>query len=154
MKKLLFLGVAVLAMAFVSCETKTADNAEATDSTKVEATDSTVAAPAADVPALADILEKAKAEGANWTADQWKENLTAALNAYKPFAVEYAELFKDPTKLDENAIKNLEDKYGKDFPELIQQFVDLAEKSDNGKDLVTDEALKKTMEEMQIPELK
>ncbi|MBR1732386.1 MAG: hypothetical protein IJ729_01390, partial [Alloprevotella sp.] len=74
MKKTLLMLIAVAGItSFASCGNKneTAPNGGA-DSTAV-ATDTTQNAPEAQPVALADIVAKAKAEGANWSVDEWKE---------------------------------------------------------------------------------
>ena len=51
---------------------------------------------------LADIVAKAKAESANWTADEWKENMKKAMIAVAPSLQKVSEMMKnigdDPQK--------------------------------------------------------
>ena len=104
-------------------------------------------APAAEAeqPAsLADIVAKAKAEGANWSADEWKAQFKTALEAYKTFAVAMNEA--QPAELEE-----ISKKYA-DYPALMKELVGIAKQSEGGKD-ITDEWIQTTMKELGIPEL-
>ena len=103
------------------------------------------AAEEAEQPAsLADIVADAKANGANWSADEWKTQFKKALEAYKPFAVAMNEA--QPAQLEEIT------KQYADFPTLIKEFAGLAQKADGGKD-ITDEWIQATMQELGIPQL-
>ena len=93
---------------------------------------------------LADIVAKAKAEGAKWSADEWKEQYKAAMNAYKPFAVAMDKA--QPADL-EGVIK----KYA-DVPSLMEEFAKIAKQAEGGKG-ISDEWVKTTMEELGIPEI-
>ncbi len=145
MKKFLFSFIIVAAgMLVVSCggdkSAETATEAEQTEQVKEEA-------PAADAeqPAsLADIVAKAKAEGANWSADEWKAQIKTALESYKTFAVAMNEA--QPAELEE-----ITKKYA-DYPALMKELVGIAKQSEGGKD-ITDEWIQTTMKELGIPEL-
>ena len=145
MKKFLFSFIIVAAgMLVVSCggdkSAETATEAEQTEQVKEEA-------PAADAeqPAsLADIVAKAKAEGANWSADEWKAQIKTALESYKTFAVAMNEA--QPAELEE-----ITKKYA-DYPALMKELVGIAKQSEGGKD-ITDEWIQTTMKERGIPEL-
>ena len=145
MKKLLFSFIIVAAGMFVvSCggdkNAETATEAEQTEQVAKEAP----AAEAEQPASLADIVAKAKAEGANWSADEWKTQFKKALEAYKPFAVAMNEA--QPAQLEEIT------KQYADFPTLIKEFAGLAQKADGGKD-ITDEWIQATMQELGIPQL-
>jgi hypothetical protein len=144
MKKLLFSFIIVAAGVFVtSCGNKSAETATEAEQTEQVAKDAP-AAEAEQPASLADIVAKAKAEGANWSADEWKTQFKKALEAYKPFAVAMNEA--QPAQLEEIT------KQYADFPTLIKEFAGLAQKADGGKD-ITDEWIQATMQELGIPQL-
>ena len=150
MKKVLFSFAIVAAGLFVaSCGSKSAEpGTEAGQTEQKEQTEQVAEeAPAAEKeqPAsLADIVAKAKAEGAKWSADEWKEQYKTALKAYKPFAVAMDKA--QPADL-EGVIK----KYA-DVPSLMEEFAKIAKQSEGGKG-ISDEWVKTTMEELGIPDL-
>ena len=109
-------------------------------------------------PALADIVAKAKAEGANWSVDEWKEQFKQVMLAIKPMMVELSEISKqvqeDPSKTVELMTKaqEIEKKYP-DFNKLMDEFSEIAEATANGKVVIDDEEWgKKMMEELGIPD--
>ena len=150
MKKVLFSFAIVAAGLFVaSCGSKSAEpGTEAGQTEQKEQTEQVAEeAPAAEKeqPAsLADIVAKAKAEGAKWSADEWKEQYKTALKAYKPFAVAMDKA--QPADL-EGVIK----KYA-DVPVLMEEFAKIAQQAEGGKG-ISDEWVKTTMEELGIPDL-
>ena len=104
MRKLFFAMFALLLSAsMVSCNQKQEAPAEPNaDSAKVEA-------PAAEeTPDLAVIVEKIKAEGANFTEDQWKETIGQALLAAKPVLVKMQEIMNKVNAGDANAAAEME----------------------------------------------
>ena len=142
MKKLLFSFIIVAAGMFVvSCggdkNAETATEAEQTEQVAKEA-------PAAEAASLADIVAKAKAEGANWSADEWKAQFKTALEAYKTFAVAMNEA--QPAELEE-----ISKKYA-DYPALMKELAGIAKQAEGGKD-ITDEWIQTTMKELGVPEL-
>ena len=144
MKKLLFSFIIVAAGVFVtSCGNKSAETATEAEQTEQVAEEAS-AAEAEQPASLADIVAKAKAEGANWSADEWKAQFKTALEAYKSFAVAMNEA--QPAELEE-----VTKKYA-DFPALIKEFASLAKQSEGGK-VITDEWIQTTMQELGIPEL-
>ena len=144
MKKLLFSFIIVAAGVFVtSCGNKSAETATEAEQTE-QVAEEAPAAEAEQPASLADIVAKAKAEGANWSADEWKAQFKTALEAYKPFAVAMNEA--QPAELEE-----VTKKYA-DFPALIKEFASLAKQAKGGKD-ITDEWIQTTMQELGIPEL-
>ena len=144
MKKLLFSFIIVAAgLLVVSCGDKNAETtteAEQTEQVKEEAPATEAEQPAS----LVDIVAKAKAEGANWSADEWKAQFKTALETYKTFAVAMNEA--QPTELEE-----ISKKYA-DYPALMKELASIAKQAEGGKD-ITDEWIQTTMKELDIPEL-
>ena len=144
MKKVLFSFIIVAAGLFViSCGNKSAESATEAEQTE-QVAESAPAAEAEQPASLADIVAKAKAEGANWSADEWKAQFKTALETYKPFAVAMNEA--QPTELEE-----VTKKYA-DFPALMKELASIAKQAEGGKD-ITDEWIQTTMKELGIPEL-
>lgn len=144
MKKVLFSFIIVAAGLFVtSCGNKSAESATEAEQTE-QVAEEAPAAEAEQPASLADIVAKAKAEGANWSADEWKAQFKVALEAYKPFAVAMNEA--QPADLEE-----ITKKYA-DFPALIKEFASIAKQAEGGKD-ITDEWIQTTMQELGVPEL-
>lgn len=150
MKKVLFSFAIVAAGLFVaSCGSKSAEpGTEAGQTEQKEQTEQVAEeAPAAEKeqPAsLADIVAKAKAEGANWSADDWKAQYKVALEEYKSFAVAMNEA--QPAELEE-----ITKKYA-DLPTLMEELTNIAKQSEGGK-VITDEWIQTTMQELGIPDL-
>ena len=143
MKKTI-LGLAIMAAGLMvaSCGNKSeapaAEGEQAVEAAAVEE-----AAPAAEQPAsLADIV--AKAEGAKWSTDEWKEQYKKAIEAYKPFAVAMDQA--QPADL-EKITKDFAD-----FPTLIKEFAATAKQSEGGK-AIDEEWIAKTMEELGVPKV-
>ncbi len=151
MKKVLFGMIAVaLCIGLNSCKKEAAATPEG------EGTEQVAQAPEeAPAASLSDIVEKAKAESANWTADDWTEQAKNALLAFKPFAVAFSEVMKKIEGGDTAALKEAE-KVEADYPnynELIESFFELAKNSEAGKAVADEAALAKMMEELGIPDL-
>ncbi len=149
MKKVLFGMIAVaLCIGLNSCKKEAAATPEG------EGTEQVAQAPEeAPAASLSDIVEKAKAEGANWSADEWKEQTKNALLAFKPYAVAFNEVMKKVMSGDNSALeegKKLETDYP-NFSELMNSFVELAGNSENGKACVDEAELAKMMEELGVP---
>ena len=144
MKKLLFSFIIVAAGVFVtSCGNKSAETATEAEQTE-QVAEEAPAAEAEQPASLADIVAKAKAEGANWSADEWKAQFKTALESYKSFAVAMNEA--QPAELEE-----VTKKYA-DVPALMEELASLAKQAEGGKD-ITDEWIQTTMQELGIPEL-
>lgn len=145
----------VLCTGMFSCKDKAAPAGGDADSTKVEA-----GAPAQEeAPDLAAIIEKVKAEGANWDEDQWKDCLKQAMLAAKPMMVEMAgimeQIEKDPTKAEELMAKaaELETKYA-DLTKQMEELDQLFDANPIAKKLNEDEEFtKKLQEELGIPDI-
>ena len=144
MKKLLFSFIIVAAGLIVtSCGNKSAETATEAEQTEQVAKDAP-AAEAVQPASLADIVAKAKAEGANWSADEWKAQYKVALESYKAFAVAMNEA--QPAELEE-----ITKKYA-DLPTLMEELTNIAKQSEGGK-VITDEWIQTTMQELGIPDL-
>ena len=144
MKKLLFSFIIVAAGVFVtSCGNKSAETATEAEQTE-QVAEEAPAAEAEQPASLADIVAKAKAEGANWSADEWKAQYKVALEEYKSFAVAMNEA--QPAELEE-----ITKKYA-DLPTLMEELTNIAKQSEGGK-VITDEWIQTTMQELGIPDL-
>ena len=157
MKKLLFAMVAfALCLGLNSCKKEAAatdDPAKA----EVKAADN-----ASATPNLADIVAKAKAEGANWTVDQWKEQFKSVMLTIKPMMVAMSEINgkmeaagEDAGKMAEvmKEVADVQAKFG-DIEKQMDEFTKIAEGFDNGKAVIDDEEWgKKMMEELGIPDV-
>lgn len=144
MKKLLFSFIIVAAGLIVtSCGNKSAETATEAEQTE-QVAEEAPAAEAEQPASLADIVAKAKAEGANWSADEWKAQYKVALEEYKSFAVAMNEA--QPAELEE-----ITKKYA-DLPTLMEELTNIAKQSEGGK-IITDEWIQTTMQELGIPDL-
>lgn len=142
-KTVIIIALATSGLFVASCGSKSAEPAAGEEQTEQVAEEA--AAEEAEQPAsLADIVADAKANGANWSADEWKTQFKKAMEAYKPFAVAMNEA--QPAQLEEIT------KQYADFPTLIKEFAGLAKEADGGKD-ITDEWIQATMQELGIPQL-
>ena len=107
-------------------------------------------------PSMDDLVASAKADGANWTVDQWKDAFRNVMLNCKPMFDEMKEMMelveKDPTKAMEMA-EGLETKY-KDLNTKLEEFVKIAEGTENGKKVSEDKDFQKQLEEeFDIPDL-
>ena len=155
MKKLLFAMFAlVLCLGLNSCKKEAA----ATD----DAAKAGVEAVEAAAPNLADVIAKAKEEGANWTVDQWKDQFKNVMLALKPMFVALAGMNEkmeaagdDASKMAEvmKEVGEIQAKFG-DLEKQMNEFQEIAESCENGKAVVDDEEWgKKMMEELGIPDI-
>lgn len=144
MKKVLFsFAIAAAGLLVASCGNKSTEPTVEAEQAE-QMTEEAPAAEAEQPASLADIVAEAKAEGANWSADEWKSQFKKALEAYKPCAVAMNEA--QPADLEE-----ITKKYA-DFPSLMKELAGIAKQSDGGKD-ISDEWIQATMEELGIPQL-
>lgn len=151
MKKLLIgLFAFALCMGINSCAKENKEAAEKAGEEVVEAVEKT--------PVLADIVAKAKAEGANWSVDEWKEQFKQVLLAIKPMMVELSDMAKqakaDPSKAIElmTKVQDIDKKYP-DFSKLMDEFTEIASATENGKVVIDDEEWgKKMMDELGVPD--
>ena len=153
MKKFLIgIFALVLCLGMNSCKKETpAEGAEAVKETK-EAVEKAA-------PSLPEIIEKAKAEGANWSVDEWKEQFKNALLAVKPMMLEMEEATKqmeaDPSKAMDllKKIEELKTKYP-DLDQQMEEFSKIAESFPNGKAVVDDEEWgQQITKELGIPDM-
>ncbi len=91
-------------------------------------------------PTMEEIVASAKADGANWTVDQWKDAYRNMATNVKPMMDEMKEMMelleKDPTKAMEMA-QNLETKYAP-LNKLVEEFDEIAASTENGKKVAED----------------
>ncbi len=123
----------MLGFCVVSCKEKSEQAAKAGDA--VEKVDENLS--------LEDIVAKAKAEGANWTADEWKANMKSALAILAPTLKEFAEMTEkvkaDPSKAME-LVAEMEKKQVEFEPikKMIDELDSIAGASDIGKAVMED----------------
>ena len=137
MKKFFLAGIVALAMgfAFVSCNQKSD----------------------APVDIKTDGTTKAKADGANWTIDQWKYVFKQAAIAFKPLMVKMAEL-TDGLGGEGAAEKMAEfEKFAGEYEPveaLMDEFNKIAESCSNGKAVLDDKDFGKQLtDEIGLPDL-
>ncbi len=153
--KIIIKGLSVLAICICmsSCNNSTGTKQEA------EATQDNVEQVVEKVMSPAEVLEKAKAEGANWSVDEWKEQFKNFSLAVKPIMMEMDSLVKalqaDPSKAEELAkqVEGLKEKYP-DFEKITKEFEEAAQATENGKIVYDDKEFEKSLkEELGLPEL-
>lgn len=154
MKKI-FIGMVALALCLGmnSCKKEAAPAEDKTTSTE-QVSEAEGQADEAPSTTAAELLAKAKAEGANWSVDEWKAAFKDMLLISKPMMVELNDMLKDlkdePTKALQKA-KDIEEKYG-DVEKIMDEFEKFAETTVNGKLVVDDEEWgKQLMEKLGIP---
>ena len=156
---LMILAVAGM-LSFTACGNKTAANAAGADSAAVA---ENAEADANQEVSLADVVAKAKAEGANWSVDEWKAQFRNVAIAIKPMAVDMDAFVKKYMNGDVKDLKTedlekegkaLEEKYA-DLNKLLDEFNAIAEGTVNGKTVADDKAWGEALfKELGIPELK
>lgn len=117
-------------------------------------------------PNMADIVAKAKTEGANWSVDEWKDAYKQMMQAAKPMMLELQEVMKsmDNGGDDSDAanaakfaeamakIQELQKKYG-DVEKLMDEFDSIAKGTENGKKVSEDDEWAKSVaKELGLPE--
>lgn len=131
----------LLCVSMVSCNQK--QEAQPADAA-ADSTAQVAEAAAEQTPDLAAIIEKAKAEGANWTEDQWKEALGQSLLAVKPTLVKMQELAKKLEGGDTSAAAEMaaftESEEAKKFEADMKAFDEIVEKNPIAKKISEDEA--------------
>ena len=145
MKKTLVVMMAfVLGLAITSC--KQAPKA-------AEAAEAAAADPA---QTLTELVEKAKADGARWSVDEWKDAFKTAMTAVAPMMKEVQDLTKsvipkegeevDTAKVSEvmGKLKDLEDKF-KPLQSAIEQFDSISKSYPNGKTVSEDKEFEKSV---------
>lgn len=143
MKKILVVMIAfVLGMAITSCKQspKAVDEADAADPAKT----------------LIEIVEKAKAEGANWTVEEWKEVFTTAMKSIAPTLLEVQELTesimpKEGEEIDSakvaSVLYKLQEMENNFIPvqEALNQFDSISKSYPNGKAVSEDKEFEKAL---------
>ncbi|MBR6981265.1 MAG: hypothetical protein IKH88_15730 [Prevotella sp.] len=104
--------------------------------------------------AAADLLAKAKKEGANWSVDEWKAAFREMLMIAKPMMTDLADMLKyletDQNKALEIA-KNIETKYA-GIDKVSSEFEEFAKTTPNGKNVADDNEWKDNLKkELGIP---
>ena len=161
MKKSILMVLAVAGMiSLTACGNKTAAPAEGADSTAVA---EQAEAAANQEVSLADVVAKAKAEGANWSVDEWKAQFRQVAIAIKPMMIDMDAFYKKITSEAAKDLKGediekegqaLEDKYA-DMTKLLDEFNKIAEGTANGKTVSDDKAWGEALfKELGIPNLK
>ena len=139
MKKLfvVFSVAALIAMGMASCKQKSEAPA-AENQAEAEQVET-------QQPNAEEIIAKAKAEGANWSVDEWKANSKDMMIAMKPALMKIAELVgkmeKEPDKV-ADIMKEMEGLKGEYEPleKLMNEFEEIANSTVNGKTVMDDEA--------------
>lgn len=151
MKKfMIFTAALVISLCFASCK----QQSEPTKDGDVK----TEAVEKQDVPSLEELVSKAKAEGANWSIDQWKEASKSVLINITPMLTAIKELSDKIEKNPENVVSVLSEmeKKQKEFEgveKLMNEFEAAAEATENGKAVLNDEAWEKEVKkELGLPD--
>ena len=108
---------------------------------------------------LAALVEKVKAEGANWSIDEWKDAFKQALIALKPMMTSMSE-FQNKLKgaKDDEAAKLMTEMEAKvkeyePLEKAMTEFEEAAKATENGKKVLDDEEWgKQMMKELGFPE--
>lgn len=149
MKKL-FVGMFALMMLIglaTSCNSKSDANNAGAETTE---------AATEEVRPLADLLKDAKENGANWSVDEWKAAYREMAINVKPAMIEWKavtdEFDKDPTNPE--AAKKMESLLTNTDLHAMEEFITLAESTENGKIVSEDDDFEKAMkEELGLPDL-
>lgn len=155
MKKSIWMVLAMAGMlTSTACGNKNAAPAEGVESTTVAEKED-----ANKEVSLADIVAKAKAEGANWSVDEWKAQFRQVAIAIKPMAIEMDAFFKKFTEGGgkaedlEKEGNELEKKYA-DLNKLLDEFNTIAKETANGKTVAEDQKWgEELFKELGIPSL-
>lgn len=140
-----------LAMVMASCKQKSEAPAAAENEAETEQVET-------QQPNAEDIVAKAKAEGANWSVDEWKANTKDMMIAMKPALLKVADMVKkmetEPDKMEE-ILKDMEGlkKEYEPFEKLMNEFEEIAKATENGKAVMDDEEWGKSVkEELGLPD--
>lgn len=102
---------------------------------------------------IKSIAEKAKAEGANWSVDEWKAQFKSVMSAAKPIMEEIKALQGEAEGAGEDVSKaaavagkmaDLMKKYEGDL-KALEEFGEACENSENGKKLMEDKEFEEEM---------
>lgn len=153
MKKVLFLMVAfAMSISFMSCKNEAGkDAASAEQKSTTENVEQKVD--------LVELVAKVKAEGANWSVDQWKDAFKSALIALKPMMETMSEFqakLKGAKEEDAAKIMSELEAKSKEFEPIekaMAEFEEAAKATENGKKVLDDEEWgKQMMKELGFPE--
>ena len=154
MKKfMIFTAALAMSLCFASCQQKS-DAAKDGEQADVK----TEVAEKADVPSLEDIVAKAKAEGANWSVDQWKDASKSVMINIAPMMKAIQEMTEKMEKNPDNVVSILAEmeKKQKEFEgleTLLNEYEKVAEATENGKKVMQDEAWAKEIKaELGLPD--
>lgn len=155
MKKIFVMMFAfVIAMGMYSCKNGAAPAGEKADSTQVAPEQQQE-----ETPDIAALIEKVKAEGADWNEDQWKDCFRQSMLAIKPMMVEIETLTKqmeeDPAKAAEVMAKmeEIQKKY-EGLEQQMDELDELFKANPIAKKLNDDEEfIKKLKEEVGLPDM-
>lgn len=138
----------VLTLGMVSCKDKAPAEKAKEVAEKVEKA----------TPTLEEIIAQAKAEGANWSVDQWKDAFRNAAINMKPLLLALKEMQdkigEDPAKAAEfiDQMKEKEAQF-EGLGKLMEQFEEVANATENGKKVADDEEWGKQMlQELGLPD--
>ena len=149
MKKL-FVGMFALMMLMglaTSCKSNSDANNAGAETTE---------AATEEVRPLADLLKDAKENGANWSVDEWKAAYREMAINVKPAMIEWKtvtdEFDKDPSNPE--IAKKMESLLTNTDLHAMEEFITLAESTENGKIVSEDDDFEKAMkEELGLPDL-
>lgn len=106
------------------------------------------------------LVEDAKANGANWSVDEWKDAYKQAMEAVKPTFVEMNALYENIGDMSEEQMtemmKKAEELETKTKPlfEALEQFTDAAKSCPNGLAVENDQEWQKQVaDELGLPDL-
>ena len=102
---------------------------------------------------LTDLIASAKAEGANWSVEQWQDAMRKVVTALKPMLVELNSI---TSGIDENSTaeqiaeamekaEKMQEKYGP-LTKLMDEFDEVAKSFDNGKAVIEDDEFSKQLQ--------
>ncbi len=152
MKKIfqVFVVAVVMALGVTSCKQKSEAPAPA-DQAEAEQVET-------KQPTAEEIVAKAKAEGANWSVDEWKDNTRSLMIALSPTLKKFADILtaidENPEKAAEILLKSKElDEEFKPLDKLMGEFEKIAKSTANGKAVLDDEAWGDSLKaELGLPE--
>lgn len=95
-------------------------------------------------PSLEELAASAKADGANWSTDEWKDAFKTAMTAVAPMLQEAQELQKKAEAEPDKALEILgtlaqKQEEWKALGDQLDTFMEAAEASENGKKVLEDE---------------
>lgn len=139
-RQFLVFGLAfTIAMGMASCKQKSEAPAATDEQTATEQVEN------AQQVSIEEIVAKAKAEGANWSVDQWKSATKDMMTVLKPALLKIASMVekmeKDPDKIVEimAEMESLKKDY-EPYEALMNEFEAAAKATENGKAVMDDEA--------------